>query len=169
VISLDTLETSAVRDAPLEAAPHPPFHAPHGSSPPGTVLRWRWGAVSASTTTGREKPIFPGTPCRSPAARWQTGRRDGRAGRSAGVYTPSRERWWELVGEHAGEVWRRDSCSSRAPTPVGEWAGAWHLRSRPLERLLRHNGPTCLIPEYCHRGAADAAGRYSCMPRAARR
>jgi hypothetical protein len=25
------------------------------------------------------------------------------------------------VGGHVGEVLRRETCSSRAPTPVGEW------------------------------------------------
>jgi hypothetical protein len=35
------------------------------------------------------------------------------------------------VGGHVGGVWRRESCSSRAPTLVGEWkATSSHTRTR---------------------------------------
>jgi DNA-binding winged helix-turn-helix (wHTH) protein/predicted ATPase len=55
VTPLDTLETSAVRDTPFEAAARPSLRAPHGSGPPSIVLvgretelaqlhQWFWDA-----------------------------------------------------------------------------------------------------------------------------
>jgi hypothetical protein len=38
------------------------------------------------------------------------------------------------VGGHVGEVWRRESCSSRAPTLVGEWKAT--SRSTPPRVLF---------------------------------